>query len=278
MTITPTLHSVEFDRGERLVSQMRRDTALIPLSRDHHLDLVHARRMRLAAKGAPSERLAAARGFLSFFDAHMVNHFRREEETVFPLIVDAEGEDRELLVQALLDHQRLHAFAERLAAGLSAEAVSSQLVGETGSLLESHIRLEERQLFPLIEQLAGDRLDHFVLAPEQDSPVVDLGATEGDGPLWGTASDDLNVTMLGWGAGSSTPEHVNGERDVLIVGLAGSGTVQLEDRAYAFGDGQLLIIEKGCPRRIEAGPRGLRYLSVHLRRAGLQIASPPADR
>jgi mannose-6-phosphate isomerase-like protein (cupin superfamily) len=234
--------------------------------------------LRRAANGAASERLAAARAFLAFFDTHMVDHFRREEETVFPLIVDGEGEGRELLVQALLDHQRLHAFAERLAEGLGARAVSSQLLDETGSLLESHVRLEERKLFPLIEQLAGDRLDRLTLSPEQESPVLDLGGRQGDGPLWGTASDDLNVTLLAWAPGSATPEHVNGERDVLIVGLAGSGTVQLGDRAYAFGDGQVLIIEKGCPRRIEAGPRGLRYLSVHLRRPGLQIASRTVGR
>ena len=142
--------------------------------------------MRRAAKDAPSERLAAARAFVAFFGAHMVNHFRREEETVFPLIVEAAGESRELLVQALLDHQRLYAFADRLADKLNADAVSSQLLSETGSLLESHVRLEERQLFPLVEQLAGDRLEHVTTpAPEQESPVVNLGATEGGGAAVG---------------------------------------------------------------------------------------------
>jgi quercetin dioxygenase-like cupin family protein len=69
---------------------------------------------------------------------------------------------------------------------------------------------------------------------------------------------------------------VNDERDVLIVCLAGSWTVRLGEAFHAFAEGQILIIEKGCPRRIEAGPRGLRYLSIHLRRPGLQIASPAA--
>jgi quercetin dioxygenase-like cupin family protein len=86
----------------------------------------------------------------------------------------------------------------------------------------------------------------------------------------------LNVTLLAWHPGSATPEHVNHERDVLIF-LAGSGTVQLGDAFHAFAEGQMLIIGKGSPRRVEAGPRGLRYLSVHLRRSGLRIASPPAD-
>jgi quercetin dioxygenase-like cupin family protein len=232
--------------------------------------------MRLAARSTPSERVAAARAFVAFFGAHMVTHFRREEETVFPLLVEADGESRALLVQALLDHQRLHALAAQFADELDADAVRGELLSETGSLLESHVRLEERRLFPLVEQLAGERLDEAVPA-RSDSPVVDLTAGEDEGPLWGTASDDLNVTLLAWHPGSATPEHVNDERDVLVVCLAGSGTVQVGEAFHAFAEGQLLIIEKGYPRRIQAGPRGLRYLSVHLRRSGLRIASPPPD-
>ena len=252
---------------------MPRHPVLIPLSRDHHRDLVHAQRLQAAARETPSERVAAARAFVAFFGAHMVPHFRHEEETVFPLLVEAEGDGRALLVQALLDHQRLHALAARLVAELAAGAVSSTLFSETGALLESHVRLEERQLFPLVEQLAGERLDQVDPPLEQDSPVVERHAAEGEGPLWGTASDDLNVTMLSWYPGSATPEHVNDERDVLVVCLAGSGTVLLDGAPHTLAEGQVLIIEKGCPRQIEAGPRGLRYLSVHLRRPGLQIAS-----
>jgi quercetin dioxygenase-like cupin family protein len=252
---------------------MRRHALLVPLSRDHHRDLVHARRLQAAAQATPSERVAVARAFVAFFGAHMVPHFRHEEETVFPLLVEAEGDGRAVLVHALLDHQRLHALTARLADELADGAVSPMIFSETGALLESHVRFEERRLFPLVEQLAGERFDQLALAPDQESPVVDGDAGEAEGPLWGTASDDLNVTILSWYPGSATPEHVKDERDVLIVCLAGSGTVQLGEARYPFAEGQLRIISKGCPRRIEAGPRGLRYLSVHLRRPGLQIAS-----
>ena len=136
--------------------------------------------MRRAAAGAPSDRVAAARSFVSFFDLQMVDHFRREEESVFPLIVDADGENRQLLVQALLDHQRLRAFARRLADELGAGPVGARLLSETACLLESHVRLEERRLFPLVEQFAGDRLDRVTPMPEQESPGR-LGATEGEG-------------------------------------------------------------------------------------------------
>jgi hemerythrin-like domain-containing protein len=124
--------------------------------------------MRRAAGGAPSDRVAAARSFVAFFDLHMVDHFRREEESVFPLIVDADGKSRQLLVRALLDHQRLRAFAKRLADELGAGPVGAQLLSETASLVESHVRLEERRLFPLVEQLAGERLGR--VNPEQGPP------------------------------------------------------------------------------------------------------------
>jgi hypothetical protein len=65
-------------------------------------------------------------------------------------------------------------------------------------LLESHVRFEERWPFRLVEQLAGERLDQLALAPDQESPVVDGDAGEVEGATVGTASDDLNVTMLAW--------------------------------------------------------------------------------
>ena len=43
-------------------------------------------------------------------------------------------------------------------------------------------------------------------------------------PLWSLASADLNATLLAWGAGEATPEHVNDERDVLLVVLEPNST------------------------------------------------------
>jgi iron-sulfur cluster repair protein YtfE (RIC family) len=86
---------------------MKRHPALIPLSHDHHHALVEARRLRRAAD-AP-ESAAAARAFLGFFADETVRHFREEEELLFPSILEFE-EARELLVQALLEHQHVHAL------------------------------------------------------------------------------------------------------------------------------------------------------------------------
>jgi uncharacterized cupin superfamily protein len=102
--------------------------------------------------------------------------------------------------------------------------------------------------------------------------VVDLLGRTGIGPLWGMASDDLNATLLAWPPGHELTEHTNLELDVLIVVLEGGGVAVIDKHEHALTPGSLLLVEKGRPRAIVAGARGVRYLSVHRRRGPLQIA------
>jgi len=132
---------------------VKRRPALVPLSHDHHHALVEARRLRQAA--ATPESTAAATAFLGFFADETVRHFREEEEQLFPCILEFE-EARELLVRALLEHQRLHALAARLERLVDNGGEVDVTMGELGRLLESHVRLEERELFPLIERLVEE--------------------------------------------------------------------------------------------------------------------------
>ena len=99
---------------------MKRHPSLVPLSHDHHHALVEARRLRRAAEDDDAGRRTALARFLRFFSAETVRHFREEEEQLFPALVGQEGEAETLLVQALLEHQRLHALAGRLERGLAA--------------------------------------------------------------------------------------------------------------------------------------------------------------
>jgi uncharacterized cupin superfamily protein len=102
-----------------------------------------------------------------------------------------------------------------------------------------------------------------------DAPV-DLLAPAGAGPLWGIAAEDLNATLLAWPAGHEVAEHRNDELDVLVVVLAGDGTAVVDGREHALAAGTALLVAKGSARLIRAGAGGVRYLSVHRRRA-LQI-------
>ena len=98
----------------------------------------------------------------------------------------------------------------------------------------------------------------------------------GSGILWATASEDLNTTLLSWPPGEGVGAHCNAERDVLLVVVAGEGVVEVDGEQTAVAAHAALLIPRGATRSITAGPAGLRYLSVHLRRDGLLQIRPSA--
>ena len=253
------MRPAEANRGRGIV---RRHAALVPLSHDHHRALVHARRLR-------ERGLAEAPAFLRFFAAETTRHFREEEELVFPLLYSDEPES---LREVLLQHHRLRVLAQRLRDG-------EDVTAELAALLESHIRLEEREVFELVQRRAPEgALVRLGLLPRAaDGEVADLAAPAGEGPLWGTAAEDLNATLVAWDGGDGPPEHVNEERDVLYVVLHGGGTLELDGRAVTVRAPCAFVVEKGRRRRLVASADGIRYLTAHRRRAGLAIAgAPPA--
>jgi hemerythrin-like domain-containing protein len=249
---------------------MKRHPALIPLSHDHHQALVEARRLRRAADTPESAAVASA--FLRFFADETVGHFREEEELLFPRLVEFE-EARELLVQALLEHQRLHALTARLQQILTTGGEVAGVMRELGELLEAHIRLEERRLFPLIERHLEDVTE---LQPPWRDEIEAVTPAESRGAADGLASDELNATPLSWKAGTGPPEHVNEERDVLVVVLDGSATLSIDGEERELARSEAAIIAKGRRRKITAGRDGVRYLSIHRRRPPLQIGRAAA--
>ena len=91
------------------------------------------------------------------------------------------------------------------------------------------------------------------------------------GPVWGAASADLNATLLEWPAGKGPSEHVNEQRDVLYVVLTGSATLTVDGEPRELEAGEATIVEKGARRALVAGLGGVRYLTAHIRRGGLEI-------
>jgi hypothetical protein len=104
------------------------------------------------------------------------------------------------------------------------------------------------------------------------TPRGDLAAPSG-------AKRPRNPTLLVWSASAGPPEHVNGERDVLMFVAGGSATVNVDGEERELAAGEALIVGKGR-RRKTAGPGGLRYLYLHLRRPplGIRLASERAKR
>src|SRR5206468_3328711 len=136
---------------------MKRHPALIPLSRDHHDGLVQALRLRRAATGGDaSARLAAAREFVVFFRSEERVHLRDEEEELFPLLLRHIHSQPAPLREARAQHMQLEGFARKLEIAVAAGIVDRETLAAVGELLDVHIRLEERELFPLIEELVPD--------------------------------------------------------------------------------------------------------------------------
>jgi len=236
---------------------VRRHPSLVPLSHDHHHTLVVARALREAAAAGEEARREAAARFLRHYGLAVVRHFREEEELVFPLLPLEPPE----LDRVLSEHQRIRVLARRL----RDEPVAPEQLSALGTLLEEHIRLEERVVFELVQQHVPEQaLGSLRLAPREEQP-------ERGGPVWGAATEDLNATLLVWPSGQGPAEHVNEQRDVLYVVLAGGGGLTLDGEARRLWEGEALVVEKGVRRRLVAGPEGIRYLTAHLRREGLVL-------
>jgi quercetin dioxygenase-like cupin family protein/hemerythrin-like domain-containing protein len=235
---------------------VKRHPSLVPLSHDHHHALAQVKRLR-------REGAAAVPEFLRFFASETTRHFREEEELVFPLLY---GDEPVQLREVLLQHQRLRSLALRLRDG-------EDVVRELADLLEAHIRLEERDVFELVQRLVPEeRLASLGLQPREGAhPVVDLAAAGGRGPLWGLETEDLNATLLAWDAGDGPAEHVNDARDVLYVVVAGGGTLELDGERHVVRAPAAFAVEKGRRRRLVAAADGIRYLTAHLRRPPLGI-------
>jgi hemerythrin-like domain-containing protein len=130
-----------------------RHSSLVPLSHDHHHGLALALRCRRQALGQLKpvgvEGLRErAREFREFFAANLINHFRAEEEVLFPELLARVPESKEIIDPLLKEHEQIRSAVPKL----SAEAELAKLIFDLGDLLERHIRKEERELFPLFEE------------------------------------------------------------------------------------------------------------------------------
>jgi iron-sulfur cluster repair protein YtfE (RIC family) len=136
---------------------MRRHDALIPLTHDHHHALAQARKLHLAAASGTEQRGIAAREFIDFFRQDTLEHFRNEEETIFPLVVEEE-EAEAPLARLMNEHLRIHGLVRTLTIEIEADDPQQATLEGLSDLLEAHIRFEEKTFFPLVERLAPSAL------------------------------------------------------------------------------------------------------------------------
>jgi len=138
---------------------MRRSEALKPLSHDHHQGLYVALQLKRAGPDTAAE---AREAFLDFLGREAA-HFRAEEELLLPAFARHCEPDDPSIVRVLCEHVDLRRRGQDLARA-GADPDLAQL-HELGKRLESHIRHEERELFPRIEDsLSAGELEELAAA------------------------------------------------------------------------------------------------------------------
>lgn len=93
------------------------------------------------------------------------------------------------------------------------------------------------------------------------------------GARWTLAESgrQLDANLIHLPAGQRVDTHTEPDLDVILIVVAGAGTIGTPDGEQSLADGNLVWLPCGSTRNITAGDKALSYLTIHRRRAGLQI-------
>jgi hypothetical protein len=141
----------------------RRHPALVPYTSDHHHGLAEARRLKLAAEGEGSDRVAGARAFAGFFRDDAARHFSDEESHLLPALMNKGEEERAMMVKILVEHIEIRELVDELERDARAGDVEPRLMRRVAGAFSAHIKLEERQLFPMLQRVAPAVLDAILV-------------------------------------------------------------------------------------------------------------------
>lgn len=128
---------------------LQRDQRLRALSSDHHQALVHSRQaLRVSESHDPAACEAEWPRMVEWFALDTAPHFAIEEALLLPAL-EAAGE-RELAARTRREHAALRALIADVAQPLE------ERMAQFGTLLRDHVRFEERELFPAIQEKVSD--------------------------------------------------------------------------------------------------------------------------
>lgn len=150
------------------MTPIKRHNALQPISHDHHQALLVSWKIRMGLrKSIEPQRIKRFCDF--FYKSHLADHFKLEEEYIFPIL----GVGHELITKALADH---HALSELFAQKHADVNTLARIEKE----LEEHIRFEERVLFSEIQQIATEEQLNLVAAvhPEGREDIENIESWE----------------------------------------------------------------------------------------------------
>ena len=127
---------------------MLRDKNLIPLSHQHQHALALCVRIERAVQAGEADVRAFEAEIQHIFQQEIQFHFGAEETLIFPA-AEKFAELRSLIAELLAEHAGLREFSELA----SRKDFDSAALQKFATLLSSHIRKEERQLFERMQLL-----------------------------------------------------------------------------------------------------------------------------
>lgn len=106
--------------------------------------------------------------------------------------------------------------------------------------------------------------------------VLAQSAPSASGALWRLEESDrqLDANLIRLPAGERVELHQERDVDVLLLPIAGGGTLHCESESVALTPHSLVWLPHGSRRALEAGSEGLAYFTVHRKRAGMNIRLP----
>ncbi len=123
---------------------IKRHKALQPWSREHHHGLLLSWKIKKGfALQVDTQRIKDYCDW--YWKNHLLPHFETEEKYIFPIF----GEENHLVQQALDEHGQLRAMFEQ-------KEADTDILSQIESLLNDHIRFEERVLFNAIQEVASE--------------------------------------------------------------------------------------------------------------------------
>ncbi len=134
---------------------MKRHKALRSLSQEHHHGLMLAQLIKAGSpeyKGLPTTILDKKLFTIKFYEENLVPHFKKEEEVLFPQTKNKNPVIKRLIADLVDQHREIYSLINNLKTLSEPEIVLNKL----GALLENHIRLEERELFQMIQEVLSE--------------------------------------------------------------------------------------------------------------------------
>src|SRR5690625_3187562 len=130
---------------------IKRHETLQPLSR-HHMVALHLA-LKLSRAGTEKSNLSleeVKQEVKEFWEPGGQNHFREEEEILLPVFSEHASIEQEEIIEMLLEHVQIRALINNI---ISSDEIETEVMHQLGDVLETHVRKEERIIFPMIENV-----------------------------------------------------------------------------------------------------------------------------